>query len=78
MRNEKDEVMDYRGLSEYLKIPQGSLRHKVMRNGIPYFKIGRSVRFSKKQIDLWLEERRHGNGVDLNNGSFCRAEIIYD
>ena len=53
-----DDVMDYHGLSAYLKIPQGSLRHMVMRNQIPYSKIGRSVRFAKKDIDIWLEEKR--------------------
>jgi len=36
MQNEKDEVMNYQGLSAYLKISQGSLRHKVMRGGIPF------------------------------------------
>ena len=51
-----EEVMDYRGLSVYLKFAQGTLRHWVMRGKIPYFKIGESVRFSKKQIDLWLAE----------------------
>ena len=51
-----DDVMDYRGLSVYLKMAYGTLRHKVMRGEIPYFKIGRSVRFSRKQIDLWLEK----------------------
>ena len=50
-----DEVMDYRGLAEYMKLAEGTLRHWVMSREIPYFKIGRSVRFSKKQIDLWLE-----------------------
>jgi excisionase family DNA binding protein len=51
-----DEVMDYRGLSVYLKLSQGTLRHKVMNNEIPFFKIGFNVRFSKKHIDAWLEE----------------------
>ena len=51
-----DEVMDYRGLSIYMKLAQGTLRHRVMRGEIPYFKIGRSVRFSRKQIDLWLAD----------------------
>ena len=51
-----DEVMDYRGLSVYLKLAQGTLRYRVMRGEIPYFKIGRSVRFSRRQIDLWLAE----------------------
>jgi excisionase family DNA binding protein len=55
-----DEVMDYRGLSVYLKMAQGTLRHKVMRGEIPHFKVGHSVRFSKKQIGLWLEEHHKG------------------
>jgi excisionase family DNA binding protein len=55
-----DEVMNYRGLSAYLKIAQGTLRHKVMRSEIPFFKIGQSVRFSKKHIDKWLEEHKRG------------------
>ena len=51
-----DEVMSYKGLSAYLKLSQGTLRHKVMNNKIPFFKIDGAVRFSKKKIDAWLEE----------------------
>ena len=53
-----DDVMDYRGLSVYLKMSPGALRHKVMRGIIPYVKIGRSVRFAKKDIDVWLKIHR--------------------
>ena len=53
-----DEVMDYRGLSSYLKMAQGTLRHQVMRGEIPCIKIGRNVRFAKKDIDAWLKEHR--------------------
>ena len=53
-----DEVMNYRGLSAYLKFAQGTLRHWVMQGKIPHIKIGRSVRFDKKQIDAWLEENK--------------------
>ena len=76
MQNEKDEVMNYQGLSTYLKIPQGSLRHKVMRGVIPYFKIGRCVRFSKNQIDLWLEDSQRKNCVELNADSSAEGGII--
>ena len=55
-----DEVMDYRGLSVYLKLAEGTLRHRVMRGEIPYIKIGRSVRFAKKHIDRWLEGQSQG------------------
>ena len=54
------EVMSYRGLAAYLKLSQGTLRHKVMRGKIPFFKIDGSVRFSKKKIDEWLEEKHRG------------------
>jgi excisionase family DNA binding protein len=57
---QSDEVMDYKGLSAYLKMAQNTLRHKVMRGEIPFFKIGKSVRFSKKYIGAWLE--KHGKG----------------
>jgi excisionase family DNA binding protein len=56
----EDEVMDYRGLSVYLKMAHGTLRHKVMRGEIPFYKIGSSVRFAKKDIDAWLAGYRRG------------------
>ena len=61
-----NDVMDYRGLSVYLKMAQGSLRRKVMRGEIPFYKIGQNVRFSKKRIDEWLEEHHQaGNDREL-------------
>jgi len=68
-----DEVMNYRGLSLYLKMSQGTLRRKVMRGAIPYFKIGGSVRFSKKHIDLWLEEYQKGQ-VTMNKEQRTKKE----
>ena len=55
-----DDVMSYKGLSAYLKMSQGTLRQKVMNGRIPFFKIDCSVRFSKKKIDEWLEEKHRG------------------
>ena len=60
-----DEVMDYRGLSAYLKLAQNTLRHKVMRNEIPFYKIGSSVRFCKKDIDEWLAGHRQYKKRDV-------------
>lgn len=78
IEGETDEVMNYKGLSVYLKLSQGHLRHKVMRNKIPFFKIDGAVRFSKKKIDAWLEDhhrktkpKQKGNYAELlvNDGS---------
>jgi excisionase family DNA binding protein len=63
-----DDVMDYKGLSAYLKLSQSTLRHRVMRGKIPFFKIGFSVRFSKRDIDTWLEGYRKSPKRDVANG----------
>jgi len=66
-----DEVMDYRCLSAYLKMPQGTLRQRVMRGEMPHFKIGRNVRFAKKDIDVWLakHQRLHKQKPAENGGN---------
>ena len=55
-----NEVMNYKGLAAYLKMSQGTLRQKVMNKKIPFIKIDGAVRFSKKNIDAWLEENKRG------------------
>jgi excisionase family DNA binding protein len=50
-----DDVMNYKGLSAYLKLSQSSLRHKVIAGTIPSLKIDGAVRFSKIEIDEWLK-----------------------
>ena len=65
-----DDVMSYKGLSAYLKLSQGTLRQKVMKGTIPFFKIGGAVRFSKKKIDVWIEERhRETKPVQVQDSS---------
>ena len=55
-----DEVMNIKQLSSYLKLSIDTLRHKVMKEKIPFFKIDGAVRFSRKKIDVWLEEKHRG------------------
>jgi excisionase family DNA binding protein len=63
-----DDVMDYKGLSAYLKMSQSTLRQRVMCGKIPFFKIGFSVRFSKRDIDTWLQVHRKSPKRDVANG----------
>ena len=77
------EVMDYRGLSAYIKFSPGTLRQWVMRSEIPYFKIGHSVRFAKKHIDVWLEARHRkpiqeltGKSEDTSGELFPTDEYV--
>jgi excisionase family DNA binding protein len=61
------EVMDYRGLSVYLKVAYGTLRHWVMKGKIPCIKIGSNVRFDKKRIDEWLAENSREPETEIRN-----------
>jgi excisionase family DNA binding protein len=48
-----DELMDVKGLAEYLKVKPSWVYTKVHTRQIPFRKVGKFPRFSKKHIDLW-------------------------
>lgn len=58
-----DEVMDIRGLSRYLKLAPITLYKMVKEGKIPCRRIGKSLRFPKGTIDLWLTEERGPKGL---------------
>jgi len=45
-------------VSEYLKIKASTLYQWVASGGIPFFRLGRLIRFRKEEIDVWLESQR--------------------
>lgn len=62
MNNEKDCLMIRKEVGEYLKICVSS----VDSLGIPNFKIRRSVRYRKSDVDDWLAKnsrREHGDSI---------------
>jgi excisionase family DNA binding protein len=48
--------MDYALLSAYLRVTERQLKRMVYERRIPYTKVGRFVRFIKRDIDEWLRE----------------------
>lgn len=50
------EVMDFKGVAEYLTISPITARVWVSRRVIPYTKAGRRTLFLKTSIDEWLRE----------------------
>jgi excisionase family DNA binding protein len=54
-----DEILKYAGASELTKFSPGTLRVFVSqrRHGIPFIKIGRSVRFKRSQLQKWMDDR---------------------
>ena len=54
----KDEILDKDGLAEYLNVESHWIYQKVSERKIPYFKMGKYLRFRKSQIDKWLDAQK--------------------
>lgn len=52
---QSDELMNVKGLAQYLKVKESWIYEKVHRKEIPFQKAGRFLLFKKKDIDLWLK-----------------------
>lgn len=53
-----DNLITPKELSNLLKIAPGSIYHLVNRRILPFYKVGGSLRFSKADIDKYLESVR--------------------
>jgi len=54
---ETKEVMDIKGLAEYLQMSKHTLYRKVEKGTIPGAKIGKKWKFAKAVIDTWLKDQ---------------------
>lgn len=54
-RYEDDVVFDVQSLAEYLKVDISWIRKQVSYRTIPYFKLGKYVRFKQSVIDKWIK-----------------------
>jgi|TARA_B100000683_G_C12221192_1_gene445066 excisionase family DNA binding protein len=52
-----DNLLSKKDLSEYLKCSIGMV-DKLMTNNLPYYKVGRNVKFRLEDINEYLEERK--------------------
>jgi excisionase family DNA binding protein len=60
-----DPLLDYRAASTFLGIATGTLQIWVStrRYSLPFFKVGRSVRFKRSELMAWLDTRKRGGEV---------------
>ena len=43
--------------SEFLSVPERTLRENWRRWGMPGYKVGRAIRFRERDIESWLERQ---------------------
>jgi excisionase family DNA binding protein len=57
--NEKRRFVDVVGIAEYLGSSEHTIRFWVKNGRIPFSKLGRSVRFDLREIEAWLQTKKH-------------------
>jgi excisionase family DNA binding protein len=62
MKIEESEMLDVGELAESLNVTQAWVRSAVFQRKIPFVKVGKCVRFQRKEIERWIEERRIEEG----------------
>jgi excisionase family DNA binding protein len=44
--------------ADYLAMTEKFMRTNVLRRTIPFYKIGKFIRFDQAELDAWIDERR--------------------
>lgn len=55
---ELNRLLSMKKLAERLGVSEDALRKRYAKLGIPYFVVGRLIRFDSKDVETWLLERR--------------------
>jgi excisionase family DNA binding protein len=58
----KEEFLDYPGAAAFIDVSVGTLQVWICtgRYAIPFYKVGRKVRFKKSELEAWLASRKRG------------------
>jgi excisionase family DNA binding protein len=55
---ELEKLLTLNEMAEQLNVKQSWLKAMIFRNEIPFIKIGKHIRFSPKEIQKWIEDRK--------------------
>lgn len=51
------QLMTVKQLAVYLQVKEVTIRRRIMKKTIPYYKMGKLVRFDPDKIQHWLEQQ---------------------
>lgn len=58
------ELLNVREVSEYLRVPKSRVYALVESRSLPFYRVGRLLRFRKADIDSWLNKHKSEPIVD--------------
>ena len=61
-----DDLLTLQEVADLLRVPEATLRYwRFSRTGPASFKIGRHVRYQRRDLQAWLHEQRGTGGADV-------------
>ena len=57
-------LLTVRDVAEFLHVHPATVRRLITRGEIPFLRIGRSVRLSRSDLELWMAAARRGRPLD--------------
>lgn len=57
-----DEMMSRQELADWLKVCIGAIDRWCRKEGLPFIKVGRRVRFRRRDVEAWLAKRSQNGG----------------
>ncbi|NDY55821.1 helix-turn-helix domain-containing protein [Desulfovibrio sulfodismutans] len=56
-----DEILKLKDIAALLKVGEKTVYSMAQTGGLPAFKVRGQWRFSRKDIDAWIEQQKHKN-----------------
>lgn len=69
------EYMTIHQLANYASLSQSTLR-KWLRSGMPYYRLGRSIRVKRSEFDEWMRESFHAGGTVRQRLAVVKAQAL--
>lgn len=65
MKPNEQRLWTVENLAEYLQVKPSVIKYWLYNTDIPYIKLGRIIRFERKDIEEWIDERKTFNNIKL-------------
>ncbi len=59
--NMAQEILTIKQVAEYLQLNEKTIYRMVKTKGIPFFKVGGSIRFRKTIVEKWIDSLSNAN-----------------
>ena len=62
--NNEGEILTIRQVADYLKVTERTIYRLAAAGKIPAFKVGGTWRFSRAELDQWIQRQQKGDKTD--------------